>query len=408
MPRPGGLDRGIYEEKKPCQPCGGQRGNTKCKKCKGEGRIGTGVWWIEYKDAQGKRRRERIGPKSLAREIYSKRKTAARREEEFPAPDRTRVPTVREAAQAYLTGLGANKRSWRDDRHFAEIWDDVMGDRPLDQVLPSELETLKQDWREKHAPSTVNHRLNFLRRLYSVALADGIVSASPFVHVKLLAEDHSRVRWLSDEMEDRLRSVFESAAVVTVPSSGRGRPARKTQLDPRDWEIIEFAYLTGLRQGDQFWLRREQIDWATCVATIVMGKTRNRQRVVHVHLNARAQEIIHGRLAGHDSEWVFIGANGARLDAHNWTTRVFRPALAAAGIEDFCFRDLRHTTATRLRLDAGADIADIADALGHSGLDMVRRYAHVSDQHRKELMGKLERSRKPSDVRNTGTDGTPT
>lgn len=55
----------------------------------------------------------------------------------------------------------------------------------------------------------------------------------------------------------------------------------------------------------------------------------------------------------------------------------FENCLEKAGITDFCWHDLRHTFASRLRR-AGVPIEDIADLLDHKipGLRMVTRYAH--------------------------------
>ena len=51
-----------------------------------------------------------------------------------------------------------------------------------------------------------------------------------------------------------------------------------------------------------------------------------------------------------------------------------------AEIEDFRFHDLRHSAASYLAMN-GASLAEIADVLGHKTLQMVKRYAHLSDQH---------------------------
>lgn len=62
-------------------------------------------------------------------------------------------------------------------------------------------------------------------------------------------------------------------------------------------------------------------------------------------------------------------------------------ALEAAGIEDFRFHDLRHSIASYLAMN-GASLAEIAEVLGHKTLAMVKRYAHISPQH---IRGVVER-----------------
>jgi integrase len=58
----------------------------------------------------------------------------------------------------------------------------------------------------------------------------------------------------------------------------------------------------------------------------------------------------------------------------------WRQALSAAEITDFRFHDLRHSAASYLAMH-GASLIELADILGHKSLQMVRRYAHLSEAH---------------------------
>jgi integrase len=58
----------------------------------------------------------------------------------------------------------------------------------------------------------------------------------------------------------------------------------------------------------------------------------------------------------------------------------WKSALKKAGVEDFRFHDLRHSAASYLAMN-GASLAEIADVLGHKTLQMVKRYAHLSEAH---------------------------
>jgi len=54
--------------------------------------------------------------------------------------------------------------------------------------------------------------------------------------------------------------------------------------------------------------------------------------------------------------------------------------LKVAKIENFHWHDLRHTCASYLAMN-GASLAEIAEVLGHKTLQMVKRYAHLSQAH---------------------------
>ncbi len=70
------------------------------------------------------------------------------------------------------------------------------------------------------------------------------------------------------------------------------------------------------------------------------------------------------------------------FDAH------WRTALGAAGINDFHFHDLRHTTASMLAAQ-GASLLEIADVLGHKTLAMVKRYSHLVVDNKAKVIEKM-------------------
>ena len=79
-----------------------------------------------------------------------------------------------------------------------------------------------------------------------------------------------------------------------------------------------------------------------------------------------------------DCAYVFAHATGRKAgepvkDVKNG----FHTALEMAKIKDFTWHDLRHTFASWLIMK-GASLRSVAELLGHRGLRMVMRYAHLS------------------------------
>ena len=69
--------------------------------------------------------------------------------------------------------------------------------------------------------------------------------------------------------------------------------------------------------------------------------------------------------------------------------RAFKTALKRAGIRDFRFHDLRHTSASYLLMRA-APLASVQKHLNHSDIKMTQRYAHLAEQFQKEQVNKLD------------------
>jgi len=75
----------------------------------------SGVWWMQYFDAQGRHRREKAGLKSAAGILYRKRKTEALQGKKLPESLRARVVRFSELAKDALEYCQANNLCQRFD-----------------------------------------------------------------------------------------------------------------------------------------------------------------------------------------------------------------------------------------------------------------------------------------------------
>jgi integrase len=68
--------------------------------------------------------------------------------------------------------------------------------------------------------------------------------------------------------------------------------------------------------------------------------------------------------------------------------KAFQRAVDRAGIVDFKFHDLRHKFAGQLIMKGGS-IKDVQGLLGHKTMAMTLRYAHLSQDHKKIAVNRL-------------------
>ena len=91
-----------------------------------------------------------------------------------------------------------------------------------------------------------------------------------------------------------------------------------------------------------------------------------------------------------DCAFVFAHAAGRKAgEPVRDLKNAFHTALESAGIKNFTWHDLRHTFASWLIMK-GASLRAVAELLGHRGLRMVMRYAHLSPAYLSAEIGLLD------------------
>jgi integrase len=337
----------------------------------------SGDWWIRYADEHGCIHREKAGSKSLAIRLYTRRKAEVAERRFFPERSRRRDVLLADFIRDYLARIQGTLRSYADLERHGRVWQAALGDRPMRQVVAGDVQRQVATRLTAIRPSSVNRELAFLKRAYNVAIADGLLETNPVRQVKLLKENNARVRYLTDLEEACLRA----------------------ETGETHWPIVALALNTGLRRGELFGLRWDDVDFTANVLTIRRTKA---GRTRHVPMNAAVRTILEALESRGRSPYVLPSAKGSTaLDAHNFIRRVFAPALARAGIEDFRWHDLRHTFASRLVM-RGVDLRSVQELLGHTDIKMTLRYSHLSPAH---LLAAVERLPTAPTGTATSTDG---
>jgi integrase len=153
------------------------------------------------------------------------------------------------------------------------------------------------------------------------------------------------------------------------------------------YRLISFLFFTGCRPSEAIALEwqhiardRQSLTFCQAATLNEAGQLRTKQGLKSqqrrkIPLNSKVVEIL-GESNG-ESPLVFPALGGGLINTRNLAVRIWKPALAEAGINFRNLYQMRHTAIT-LMLQAGVPIPDIARIVGNSPKVILEHYAGVS------------------------------
>ncbi len=252
--------------------------------------------------------------------------------------------------------IGLHLRRWKE-----EIGYTVLADIDSDTITKIRDKLLNEDVNGKpRSPTTVIKYMASLSTVFTVAVQDwGWLDDNPMRNIKKPKAARGRVRYLNDDERERLLA------------------ACKDSRNKNLYLYVILAISTGMREGELFSLKWQDVYLDG--EYLILHETKNDERR-RVPVTGHALELLkeYAKERRTDTELLFPSNKDPQKPinvATAWTT-----ARKEANINDFRWHDLRHCTASYLVMD-GANLAEIAEILGHKTLQMVKRYAHLSDSH---------------------------
>lgn len=324
------------------------------------------VWYVRLQHQGREQWFGGFDTKTKARHFYENRKKEQRENRFFPDEYKLRGTETMAAViaryTATLDGGGKVLSTIKEERRYGAWWTERLNGIRINTLTAELIEEIRRELTiQGKAPQTVKHYLTYLRHVLYDTIGKSKLPNNPFEAVKLPKVRAQKTRYLSPDEEKLLC----------------------TKIGPDYAPWVRLAILTGMRRGEQFGLKWIDVDLEHSLLCLPSTKTGG---VQYVHLNEEAKGILRRRMSeqmnrGRCGEWVFPSENPSRhLDEDNFYGRVFLPAVRAAKLEDVTWHTLRHTFASRLAM-SGQNSSTIAELLRHSGLDLVRRYAHLSPSH---------------------------
>jgi integrase/recombinase XerC len=219
---------------------------------------------------------------------------------------------------------------------------------------------------KKNKKSSIARKLSSVRSFLKYLVKTGILDESPAEGVLTPKQEKPVPSYLTVD------DIFRLLDSITDDSI----------LGMRNRAIFEMLYSTGIRVSELVGLNISNIDFNQHIVR-VLGKG-NKERIVPI--GEKAMTAVAGyrkRLAEEvnripdEEDPVFLNKNRGRLSARS-VRRILDGLIRKCGLTTpVSPHGVRHTFATHM-LDAGADLREVQELLGHKSLSTTQRYTHVT------------------------------
>ncbi len=218
------------------------------------------------------------------------------------------------------------------------------------------------------SPSTVVRYLAALSHALTIGMKEwGWLDDSPMRKVRKPTEPRGRVRFLDDQERISLLN------------------ACKDSTNPYLHPAFVLAISTGMRQGELMNLRWEDIDLFS--GRIILNHTKNGDRRL-VPVRGLALQLLLELKNKQKKDIGLLFPSHENPQKPMDLRFPWEQALKMAHIRGYKWHDNRHSCASYLLMN-GASLAEIAGILGHKTLAMVKRYAHMSEEHTSKIVEKM-------------------
>jgi len=289
--------------------------------------------------------------------------------------------TLAELIDRYLVRVLPEKKQSTQTAQKVHLawWKDEIGALSLAQVDASRIADCRDKLTDEgRTPATANRYMAALSHCLTYAKKDlQWITSNPCLDVRKGKESRGVVRFLSNDELNNAGKVIVEGERTRLLKACKASPCKML------YPAVLLAMSTGMRRGEQFSLTWGQVDLKT--GRIIIEDTKNGERRTVVATGPALDELKKmSKVRRIDCNLVFPGQRKTPIIL----TKPWYAALKAAEIEDFRWHDLRHSFASELAM-SGATLAEIAEAMGHKTLAMVKRYSHLTENHISKVVERM-------------------
>ena len=315
------------------------------------------VWWMSYRDHNGKFRQESTGRKEKGEaEKVLRKRLVARDEGLLPSAAPDAVISFNQWADWFLENRSKppfrSEKTHRQNLSTLKFLRPRFGNNRLSDITPEEIEAylmtrlntgkrvhtkLGLQLRGRLKPATVHQDLRILRRILNVAVKKRRLAVNPCNGVEFpvaLAGTTRKPHYLTASEQVRMEAcapVYLRNIIVIMVEMGL-RPYR--ELTP---------------------MKKEQVDLQNGIVHLPDSKTVN--GIADMPMTERAREAFASQMKqSRDSDYLFPSSRrGSRQPHITPVSKLWDQTLKRAGLPHFSLYELRHTFATRLSAGGVAD-----------------------------------------------------
>jgi len=249
------------------------------------------------------------------------------------------------------------------------IYDFITGIRDagktcLEEITKNDIEVYIEHEQDRGMMlSTVRTKLHCVNAFLGYAIDEGIVNAAVLARRIRLRKPETLPRAMDQDDVKQLLSVIDN---------------------PRDLAMIMVLLRTGMRIGELLNTKIKDLHINDRKIDIYEGEKSRIGRVVYLSDDAIVALKVWIAMRDVRREFLFY-AQGRKNMAYSTARVIFERCITKAGLihKGHSLHALRHTFASEL-LNAGMRIECLQPLMGHTSLDVTRRYARLTDKTREE------------------------
>ncbi len=263
--------------------------------------------------------------------------------------------------------------SWRTEQTLFDNWLlPSIGPKTFNEIAFKDIEQIRWKMQKaKRSQTTIKYAIATARQTFKYAAElDIFKGENPASKMKFSKVDNKRDRFLT---QSEARQLLEALM----------------QRSPQVRDIAYLSLYSGLRSAEIFNLKWTDIDFDSSLIAVRDTKSgKNR----HVPMTAGVAEMLRGNHPA--TGYIFRSTTGEKIKL---LSRTFARTVEAAGLNDnvddtrqkIVFHSLRHTFASWL-VQSGTPLYTVGELLGHSSLEMTKRYSHLAPDNMRDAISNLE------------------